>query len=290
MKTKLTFSVLLVLGVTAFMSCEKEESNVAKTKIQVSDFSKWGEIHNAFLTNVKNNFDAGKSINNNVFEKIDIINDFNKKFASELDLPAKEKQLILQGLREHKSLIVTEQLTALCFGQKNIKSSNNDEENIFELIENLAESHQINDNSLSILISLSTDLKANYEGLLSDAQLKTNIKYLITKFDDIGYQPGSGEGEMLATILAISIASIEWWEENPDAFGGNLKSTNEITIAPWAAADIVGAVWGGVTGAIGSYAGSGEVNWTSVGVGALSGAVSGSTGSVGKIAKWLSNI
>ncbi len=43
MKTKLTFSVLLVLGVTAFMSCEKEESNVAKTKIQVSDFSKWGK-------------------------------------------------------------------------------------------------------------------------------------------------------------------------------------------------------------------------------------------------------
>jgi len=70
MKTKLTFSVLLVLGVTAFMSCEKEESNVAKTKIQVSDFSKWGEIHNAFLTNVKNNFDAGKSINNNVLRRL----------------------------------------------------------------------------------------------------------------------------------------------------------------------------------------------------------------------------
>lgn len=50
------------------------------------------------------------------------------------------------------------------------------------------------------------DLKANYEGLLSDAQLKINTQDLITEFDNIGYQPDSGQGEMVATILAISIA------------------------------------------------------------------------------------
>lgn len=95
---------------------------------------------------------------------------------------------------------------------------------------------------------------------------------------------------MVGTILAISMASLEWWGQNSDALddlASKNNAANRALIAPWVAADLVGATWGGATGAIASYAGTGEVNWTAVGVGALSGAVSGSTGAIGKIAKWL---
>lgn len=206
LKSKLILAAMLVTGVsTLILSCNKEETNVTRVKLQVFDFSKVGKILNAFLTNVKNNFDAVNGVNN-VDEKIEIINEFNKKFASELDLPAKEKQLIIQGLEEHKSLLLTKHLTAISFRQNDLKSGNNDEEDIFALIETLATDNHINDNSLSILTRLCLDLKANYEGLLSDAQLKINTQDLITEFDNIGYQPDSGQGEMVATILAISIA------------------------------------------------------------------------------------
>ena len=57
-----------------------------------------------------------------------------------------------------------------------------------------------------------------------------------------------------------------------------------------AVSDAVGAIWGATSGAIGSYMINGEVKWGSVGFGALSGAVAGSTGVVGKVAKWITKV
>ena len=140
---------------------------------------------------------------------------------------------------------------------------------------------------MNIHCQMLNKLYGNVGGLLAKGKI-IEIQELIEEFNHIGYNVDSGEGEMVATVLAISIASIEWWEENPDAFTDNLKSTE--ALPAWAAADVVGAAWGAATGAIGSYAGTGEVNWTAVGVGAVSGAVAGSTGIIGKAGKWLSKL
>lgn len=286
LKSKLIIAVMLVFGVTAFMNCEQDEKATIETNktMKVSDFAKSGEIHNAFLTNVKNNFEAVKDVKGEK-EKIDIINDFNKKFASSLDLSSNEKELIIQGLEEHKEFVVTDNLTAMSFGTNSLKS--NDDENIFELIEKLKTSNQITDEAYSILNRLTIDLKSNYDQSLSDTQLKLNIQKLITEFDNFGYNSESGEGQMIASILAISVASIEWWEENPDAFGNNLKSTKALPL--WAAADIIGGVAGGGLSAAIQYGVNGDINWEIVGYSALGGAVSGSTGIVGKAAKFLSS-
>lgn len=93
---------------------------------------------------------------------------------------------------------------------------------------------------------------------------------------------------MVASILAISIASIEWWEENPDAFADNTKSTKALPV--WAAADVVGGVLGAGMSAAAQYGVNGDVNWEIVGYSALGGAVAGSTGIVGKAAKWISGL
>lgn len=289
LKSKLILEVILVAGVIAFiMSCNKpEESVVAKTAMLVSDYSKAGEIHNAFLTNFKENFKEVEGVED-LEERIEVINNFNNEFVSSLDLPTQEKQMIIQELEDHKDLVVTKNPDSKTLSGDDLKSTNTEDTNIFDLIEQLKKSNQINENTYSILSRLSIDLKSNYEHLLSDAQLKVNIQELIKEFNNIGYNVDSGEGEMVATVLAISIASIEWWEDNPDAFADNLKSTK--ALPAWAAADVVGAAWGAATGAIGSYSGTGEVNWTAVGVGAVSGAVAGSTGIVGKAGKWISSL
>lgn len=51
--------------------------------------------------------------------------------------------------------------------------------------------------------------------------------------------------------------------------------------------DIVGAVIGGVSGGVGSVVVGGELNWGSVAWGAGVGAITGSTGVVGKVSKWI---
>jgi hypothetical protein len=134
---------------------------------------------------------------------------------------------------------------------------------------------RISDEAYLIIIELYQNLKLNYERKLSDDLLKQKVNELILKFDNLSYSEDSEEGKMVAVTLAISISSIEWWKQNPNAVGSNLK------VAPWVAADvggaIFGAVWGGVVGG----------SWKSAGIGALGGAIAGSTGIAGRIGKFL---
>lgn len=275
--------VIVLFGITTLSSCEKDTAHSKITNMQVSDFAKIGEIHNAFLTNTINNFYVLDEVVDEK-EKIEFIKEFNKDFVSSLDLPSEDKHLLIWGLEEHKDLVVTPNLIRKSFGQDDNKSEKAGDENIFSLIEALYNSNQIGHHSYNMLLKLSNDVKANHEQLLSDKQLKLNIQSLVSEFDSFGYDSNSREGEMVGSILAISMASIEWWDEYSDPFGNAEESK---VLPAWAAADIIGAAWGGATGAISSYIGTGEVNWTAVGVGAVSGAVAGSTGAVGKIAKWL---
>ena len=286
----LGFSLIAIFFIVA---CSKEDStNIETTQLKVSDFNKIGEIHNSFLTNVKDNFEIIETLTNEQ-EKIEAIYQFNKDFVTSLDISATEKNLLIADLDKTKSLVKEDVLISKSFGialnNKYYSKNQENEENLFDIIENLKTDGKINNESYQILNSLSNDLKANYEGSLSDNQLKINVQSLINDFNNAGYSENS-DGEMVGTVLSISISSIEWWEQNPDALD-NLESrsnvSNKAVIAPWLAADLVGAAWGGATGAIASYAGAGEVNWTAVGIGAASGAISGSTGAIGKIANWL---
>ena len=168
-KIKAMIAICAVISISVFLSCEKETDNQNEVTLKVSDFKEAGEIHNAFLTNFKENFIAVEGIED-LDERIEVINNFNKKFVSSLDLSTKEKQMIIQGLDGHKDLVVTKNLVGKAFRDDNLKSTNTEDANIFDLIEKLKTSNQINENTHSILSRLSTDLKSNYEHSLSDAQ------------------------------------------------------------------------------------------------------------------------
>lgn len=290
-KFKLGFSLIAIFFIVA---CSKEDSTNIETKqLKVSDFNKIGEIHNSFLTNVKDNFKIIETLKDEQ-EKIEAIYQFNKDFVTSLDISAAEKNLLIADLDKTKSLVKEDVLISKSFGialnNKSYSKNQENEENLFDIIENLKTDGKINNGSYQILNSLSNDLKANYEGSLSDNQLKINVQSLINDFNNVGYSENS-EGDMVGTVLAISISSIEWWEQNPDALD-NLASksnvSNKALIAPWLAADLVGGAVSGVIAASGQAVINGDVDWAVVGWSALGGAVSSSTGAVGKILKWLS--
>jgi hypothetical protein len=124
--------------------------------------------------------------------------------------------------------------------------------------------------------------------LISDYELKKIILQIKNEWIAKGYSIDSDNGHALAITLAILLASIEWWEENPDAFGDNQKNTK--ASPAWAAADVVGAGYSAVVAEIGSYSTTGEVNWGEVRIAAVGGAVAGSTGIIRKAGKWLSGL
>ena len=274
-KFSLGFSLIAILFV---VSCSKNDvTNIESTQLKASNFDKIGEIHNSFLTNVKDHFTPIESKTAEQ-EKIEAIYQFNKNFVSSLDISTEEKTLLIVGLEESKYLVKENVLISKSFGVSLSNKLFESEENLVEMIDNMKANGIINNDSYQILNSLSNDLKANYEGSLPDNQLKTNVQSLINDYNDIGY-PSNSEGGMVGTILAISISSIEWWEQNPDALD-NLASrsnaSNKALIAPWLA-----------TSAGVQYGVTGEVNWEVVGWTALATGAAASTGIIGKIAKWL---
>lgn len=284
MKNPMITFMLLFICVFTFQSCKKDYLHRTEG-LKVEDFEKTGEVHNGFMTNLLENFDV-KEYDElaSPRDKVDLLYAFNSDFLLKSGSIVNTGEYV-EYFNRHKGLVITEKLTGSAFHVN--RSGGRDEyegKNVFELLNYLDSLNLVSEFWYSTLYDLCTDLKSNYVGALSDQELELKIEEYVQAFDSHGYDPSSGEGVSLGKILAITTASVEWWKAHPEAYSGFLEGER---LAPWAAADIVGAAWGGATGAIGSYTAGGEVDWGAVGVGALSGAIAGSTGAVGKIAKWL---
>ena len=130
-------------------------------------------------------------------------------------------------------------------------------------------------------------VKENYHGIISNEDLKEIIISINNDMKEYYGSKNSNNGQALAYTISISLYSIEWWEENPDAFGDD----NSLKVLPaWVGADIAGAAYGAIVAGTGSYITTGFVNWGAVGISAGAGAISGSTGIIGKAGKWLTSL
>lgn len=282
--TKIGFFSLVILVVLP--SCDKKQNeDDHKDLLEFEYFEKIGSLHNEFLTNVKNNLIMDNSIES-LEDRIDYINDFQNDFLNICDLTSSEKQLISQELEQYKSLVDID-ITMRLVGAGQRLAKDEDTVSVFTLIET-AECENILDTfELSTLTKLSELAKMGFEGTITDYQFMRALQKMKYDWISMGYLVEDNCGYVSGCAIAISIASMEWWELNSEAGMLEVKGNN-VLIPAWAVADAVGAVWGATSGAIGSYIINGEVKWGSVGFGALSGAVAGSTGVVGKVAKWIS--
>lgn len=149
---------------------------------------------------------------------------------------------------------------------------------------------------------------ANADGSLSntDFELKVNnlinqweVKYADVDFTQLEIPSTTGDltivdspsisfkdapkGALGGVVLNVSKSSLDYWEEEQ-------LMVQSRAVPPFVGADIAGAVIGACSSGIGSYVVSGSVNWKGVAWGAASGAVTGSTGIVGKVGKWISKL
>ena len=137
-----------------------------------------------------------------------------------------------------------------------------EDDSIFDMFESLHDYSLISSFGSGLLTEYMYDVKENHNGSLSDDALKNSTLQYNAEFESHGYKDDSGEGRMIGNILTISIHSIEWWKQNPDATDYSLENGGIMPLSPWAAA-------GSAKGAISSYVGNGSFNWKSVGSSAL---------------------
>ncbi|MDX9928148.1 MAG: hypothetical protein RBT28_12370 [Bacteroidales bacterium] len=278
------------LGLQVFLlSCDNRQIEGPDTNLLKFDyFEKIGVLHNDFLTNVKENFQLDNSLNT-LDERIDYINKFQNEFLECLELSDSDMKIMSQELELSKGLVDIDVTKKLVLTNHALLKEG-DEASVYTLIDQ-AEAYNIVDQfEYSTLTQLSDLARMGYEGTISEYQFARELQKMKNDWISMGYLVNENCGYISGCAIAISIASIEWWNENPDAGIVVIDKESNVLVPVWAVSDAVGAFWGATSGAIGSYMINGEVKWGSVGFGALSGAVAGSTGVVGKVAKWITKV
>lgn len=282
-----------ILAFTLY-SCENSNDSIAEQseKMTVEDFNYLGEWHNEFLINAHENFNLALAESNSESVKevaLDALKQLNKSFAAStiqrynINVSQKEANTKFD---EYYRFADSEYLADIMFDNAPTRSvSGDDVAGLQAMIEEIKDSQIISEFSYRILQDLMSSVEANYNKLLSDDELKQKVLLLIQKVNNHGYEKESTEGTLVASILAISIHSLDFWEENPDMLYTDGK------VAPWVAADVGGAIVGMVFTTISSRTITGSVNSKAVAASAVFGAISASTGLPGKVGgfidKWL---
>jgi hypothetical protein len=272
-------AVLLIAFTALISSCKKIDEITDPVENRKNPYEHVGKLHNDFLTNVKNNFDPNMEISN-LEDGFDFITDFHISYVLKSNLNSAEKSLYVSSLNEYKRFVKTSDF----YNEFFISTSKDDDMKYWDYIDIALSIGLIDNFEFEQLTIIGEALVDGYYGILTDYEFAQTIVSVENRWK-LKYPVNCEEGNVLAVTLALSTASIEWWEANPDAFeNGNAK------LPPVVGADVAGAVIGGVIAGVNSYINTGEVSWGGVAIGAGAGAVTGSTGVVGKVGKWISKL
>jgi len=281
------FNCLVIISSFIFNSCSESKEDYESTSALLSfnSFEKYGEIHNKFLSNFNREFTTNPEIRS-VNEAIDYISFFHQNYVERLEMNSFEKNALVKSLGDSRRFLETDKFYQELF-EPDYKSSGSRKGKYFEVNEKAFSKGLIDKFEFIGLNELGQKVKDNFDGVISDAELENFLIHLKDEWITQQYSVSSKHGQILAITLSIALASVEWWQQNPDAFDDSRKSTK--TVAAVVAADVVGAGYSAVVAGIGSYTTKGEVNWGAVGIAACGGAIAGSTGIVGKAGKWIAS-
>jgi hypothetical protein len=250
-----------------------------------------GLIHNNVLNNVYLNF---KIPENTTYEEgVDNIKNFNQGFLSSLisesDNTTKDSQFISSLFNDVKYFVNQTDF-------ENTLLNTSGKYSLLNSINTLRSNNLVSENNLIILENLNNAISNNIRGLSTSLKLEQD---LISIYNSAVESKDENGGLLIKQVIAIGLTSCQWWRNNPDAFNinnvkersGPFSDLNESTIlAQVVAMDIAGALVSSGAVALNNYINSGHVNWHAVGTGAVIGAVTSSTGLVGKVGRWISSI
>ena len=288
-----------MLSVSAFVlsGCSKDATKEPPKTMKVEDYDYLGKMHNDFMSNAMNNLTITVA-DKNKDDLLSEITAFNVEYAHKsyfrvlpenisyfydfeqlLYNPAFNQYLLKKQTKNSDSSSSIEDYFSNETGELE------DMPSLYTMADYLYSRGILQKKSYDLLNEIIRTLSNSIEGQLSDANFCRRIEKFVNDFDNRGYCNDDIDGEMIASILAISMASIEWWKNNPDA------ALAEDKIPAVVAADLGGAVTGVVIDGIrqGICIGVGAQegwDWASTGWAALGGAVDGSLGISSKIIKY----
>lgn len=248
-------------------SCNKDQN---EKYLKVSDFDNVGLLHNEFLSASDISFPNG--LNPSDLTYVETLNNFNKTFIQQPYLQQAYGFTSVQSiqfqtaLESEKSYLIKANLE----NELNVQNPTN----IFWKFQTLTQNQKISTYGGNLLQNFLIDIKSNLDGNLSNEQLQNKLTQYCFQYDSHQYLVESGEGQVIGTILAIYKRSLSWWL-NPS---NSLKGQIEPRIAPWLAADLLGAACGAGSSLLDNYLNGEDLNWRSAAAWGLGGDVCGSVG------------
>ncbi len=274
------FQVAALLAAVLFVvSCSKEIKNSNEDsgkKLSFSAYKQYGDLHNAFLSNALDHFSEDISLNLKQ-DKIDYVARFQQGYVPSTGLSANDQNQLSAELYEYRDLVVYPDLYNEAFVSRGSGVTLSSE--IDDLLAN-GVIDAFEHGKLKTLLSMA---RGNLDGTVSNTQLEDFVQRALKDWENSNYTQNSATGQLLPIVLSISLSSIDWWKTHPSA-----DKYKTAALPAWAAADVAGGIVGAVSSGIVQYTITGDVNWKVVGGSAVAGAVVGSTGLVGRIAKWFS--
>lgn len=270
-----------------------------------SRFNSIGAFHNQFLANVVSSYNVPQNINN--YEgAINNIRDFNKAFyiVNEVSYfgSAQSSQDTDEGFEKVKYYANWNEFV-------NKLLSTNDPISLDSCLIKINSVSTIDNSNRQLLSNIADAIRANLNGFSSNTDFEQALVNLTNSWIQMNANNEQSDGARLTgSILAIGLKSCQWWDQNlaqlndgnlamglydsPIWISGGPSVYNErrYYLVPVVANDVAGAFVGAIGSAVGQYAVNGHVNMRGVYWGALSGAVLGSVGVVGKVGKWLSSL
>lgn len=262
LKSKLIIAVMVMFGITAFMSCEKEDENKNLNSIELipSQFEYVGVEHNKGLEYIYNELKKDISSTKTKDELFFNVEKHCNEFYA-------HSEVIKDYLQESKN-ISSQQLKTVRANYENHKSHNS-------YLDSTIANSNLSEVTKSLLVELMAGIDAAV--ILDDINLITNE----INNKAINLISDSTELIILFTTTNVLSYSCLYWSENLEEwealFGNSNKSIAKFSWGELGKADAVGAVGGGVTGLIcGAIFGPGAL--VVGGVGALAGGVGASAG------------
>lgn len=274
----------------------------------LSKFDIYGSIHNRLLKHVADNFPESKDGADSISEPISFLLEFQQQEISNLPISQVDQIAVFSNLAKHKNGYFPERSLPYFTGtpvtmemDDEILGGINDIRSVFK---EACAAGLIDMFELEQIIKISDYIVENVEGTLSVKEFEEKIDDIIAEWEKqyadtdfsciVSEKDGNGvylpmpkigmkdalKGAVLGVILNITKHSLTYWN-SPAAISPIER------IAPWVLADAAGAVIGGA-GSLLYQLDNENIDWGSVGWGALTSGVAHSTGIVGKVVKWLS--
>ncbi|PID88215.1 MAG: hypothetical protein CSB06_01910 [Bacteroidia bacterium] len=225
LKSKLIVAVIVMLGITAFMGCKKNNLEKSELKTDLLDYKNFGKYHNQIL-------DKFYSVKRNkstlsLDDKVEIIDSYLSNVVDSIK-PGSFKKIINNQLEQKQFL-------------QEIANTSSDISTGYDVINVMAENNEISNAAYTYFNAI---IKA-YE------EFPFQFSNLLLKIDEIEGQVinddaiSEKEKNNILTVITVTKSSIEYWSDRKNFKKGKLTKS-----LPWYAKDAIGAMTGVQTGLV----------------------------------------